>query len=259
MKNNVRADVFIAAMGRSGSTMLANKLTSYEGSVVFIEPSLVVGGNRALIRGFRSVGKDFKERPDLRYLNRIYEIKNDSYKKEFLRWLNGVDYWGFKEVEGAYFQKSVEMFNPRKIVILVRDVKQVFYSFYEKSLKQDRLVDWNVEWIVNKIKKTAECQMQLQEKYPGRSMVVNYEDISREEYLKNFLFKKLGYSFPVGDAGAGFEDFNRSWEVNRNIDREKSDLSPCERGIPSELEGVADKLEEDLKGYVEKMVRRKSS
>jgi len=250
---NNRANVFIAAMGRSGSTILANKLTRPPESLVFIEPHLAQGGNINIVHGMKLIGRDFDEKSDLKYLNEVWKTNPDQYTGEFFRKLGQIDFWGFKEVEPWLFEPSVQIFNPLKIIILVRDLEQVFYSYYEKSFRQNKLDNLGIEWIERRIKRAADAQLNLLKKYPDITIVVNYNQKNDDTYLKDKVFSFIGFNGGV-DGGIGHFGFQRrSWEIERNKNRASLNLSPSDRGIPEDLVPVAGRIKSRLSVYREVM------
>lgn len=165
------------------------------------------------------------------------------------KYMSNVGFWGVKEVDGELFQDTLKLVRPRKIVILVRSLDQVFLSFYEKSVKQGRENVWGVDWIKAKMDRACDAQIKLYENNNDNCIVVRYEDmISSPDFIRQ-LAGKVGYNYEFGDEGMFLDEHNRSWELDRNKNRSEALVKTEDRGIPMEIEEYANSYLESKRDY----------
>jgi len=229
-----RPDVYLAALGRSGSTMLANLLTTPPDRWMIIEPRFANGSTgRDVLAQAREVG---------------ISVTNDAWEqgptestfernaRVFDRPLRELSKWGLKEVRSDLLLETQSVLDPVKTVVLVRDLRDAAASLFRKT-EFDSDASYDSEWLHAYLANSPAAIMQLLDQLPPKShRVVRYEDIvslpdSRRE-LANWLEWPLD-----GDPGRNLSTlFQRRREVElhqgvvsrRSLDRRRTTDDPRE-------------------------------
>lgn len=211
------AYLYIAAMGRSGSTAFANMLTVPGQMRVLIEPS-------AAAFGFASYDLS-SNLDDIRtYLNICASGRRDKISGER---------WGVKEVAPRAHLDAIKLLNPRWIVVLTRNIDDVYLSLTEKTYRNgpddphDSL--WIHEYCINSSKSLVELDNRYNQ--DERYLLIRYEDFYSGNYDLDSLHKKLGLTLS-GDQFANLHEYGRSYEISRNLNRSKNlYLSAADRDL----------------------------
>ena len=207
-------DFYIAAMGRSGSTMICNWLTHAPEQLVFIEPSFHEAENTRLLRiQLANFGMPVGDEE--------WAARNESARERFARLMSrrlSGRRWALKEVLCAQHLDVIERMTPKRIVISVRNIHEVALSFFEKHRKQDNLDRFSDDWVADYCKREAHGLVQLRDMLMQRQIahhIIRYEDFTRgnsyREDLSSFVEWRGG-----GNVSAHFDDFDRTFEIERH-------------------------------------------
>lgn len=242
-----RADLYIAAMGRSGSTYLANCLTTPPSRWVFNEPWFVSGAlsknlrDRAEAFGWPSDNPSWWLPPD----RRNAEGMRDRYRTFLLPHIARLDRWGVKEVRGDFHVPTIRTIRPAHIIVLVRDIRQVVLSLLEKSIRQNAMETHGREWITQYCGAAAKVLVDLaSDGSDGRMRVVRYEDLIRDESERRRIEAWLDWPMG-GDPSHGLAAYGRGYEVERQLGSEGA----AKRLLPSDAEAIVDEIAGRQRAY----------
>jgi hypothetical protein len=217
-------DFYIAAMGRSGSTMIANWLASPPGRLVFVEPSFLTVKNTRLLKiQLESFG--------LAPTDAEWAQSDQSAASRFARLmvprLIGRK-WAVKEVLCAEHLAALDQLRPSRVLITVRNIVDVALSFFEKHRLQGNLERFSDQWVVDYCVREASGLVGLRDELIRRSIpfeIARYEDFTQSEETRASVAKFVGW--PGGGAtDAHLDRFDRSFEAERHGSR----VSPQNRG-----------------------------
>lgn len=197
-------DFYIAALGRSGSTALANWLTTPPSHVVLHEPNLL------------------GETP-----TRLLEIQLTEWGMTREQALAG--HWAAKEVQTELHHRMIDAFRPAKIVLCVRNIRDAALSLFEKHRLQDSLDRYSDDWAADYMLTEAEGLVRLAERLDREAVpwrVMRHEEFG--ERSLRALADWLGWP-GGGDMARGFEAFGRAFEADR----------ARVRGLPAEVTALA--------------------
>lgn len=207
-------DFYVAAIGRSGSTMLCNWLSSPPQHIVFLEPFFLRAMNSRLLRiqlrdfGMPVSDEDWAQRD---------EAAPDRFGRLMCHRLLGRN-WALKEVLCKEHVRILDALKPGKVLITVRDIGDVALSFFEKHRTQGNLDrfsdDWVVRYCLEESKGILEYQLSLVKKgVPNR--VVRYEDVTNSPAELASVEAFVGWP-GGGSTSKHFVEFDRSFEVERH-------------------------------------------
>lgn len=217
-------DFYIAAMGRSGSTMIANWLTSSACRLVFIEPSFLRLPNTRLLRiQLESLGLG----PTDEEWNEEDTSASSRFGRLMAPRLAGRS-WAVKEVLCSEHFAALGQLGPKRVLITVRNIADVALSFFEKHRLQANTDRFSDEWVVDYCTREAAGLVAFRDELVRRSVafeIVRYEDFTRSEEQRKRVADFVGW--PGGGAtDAHLDRFDRSFEAERHGDS----VSPRNRG-----------------------------
>ena len=219
----MRPDFYIAAIGRSGSTLLCNWLTRAPHQLVFNEPFFCRRSNSRLLRiqlanfGMAASAGEWRERE---------ETAEERFERIMAKRLEDRR-WAFKEVLYEEHEKVLAGFAPPKIVITLRNIADAALSFFEKHRTQDNLDRFDDEWVTRYCIRESAGIVQLTKELDARRIprfLLRYEDFIQSEQARKAVQNFLGWT-GGGEVAAHFHDFDRGFE----IDRHGSSISPMLR------------------------------
>lgn len=241
-------DFYIAAMGRSGSTMICNWLTHPPEQLVFIEPSFLEVENPRLLRiqlaNFGMPASDEEWAP-----------RDESGAQRFARLmaprLKGRR-WAIKEVLCSQHRSVVERLTPGRIIISVRNIRDVALSFFEKHRQQDNLHRFSDDWVADYCRREAGGLIKLRDELTKRRIaydVIRYEDFTQSAQSRASFSSFVGWQGD-GDVVAHLKEFDREFEVNRHGSAVSASLRrENERLLASEQIGLAQAIEGQCTDY----------
>ncbi len=178
------AAVYIAALPRSGSTMLANLLTSPPQRWVLVEPglhcptpspSLSFQYNRFLEASGAAPDEAVTTSPRL-LVKRLGDL------------LPTLEFWGLKEV-GTDHPAVISYARPRKTIILVRDIRDALLSLLEKHSAPERR--WEPQSQMSFLGDCCAALIDLARDGSPDTRICRYEDLVSSEVAPNF--RTAGY------------------------------------------------------------------
>ncbi|MBU2977957.1 hypothetical protein [Alteromonas sp. C1M14] len=192
----IELDVYIASMGRSGSTALANFLTDpQKQQYIFVEPDIVNGPNAVFFDQLRD-----------------FQLQDQSHLGEFdfsnLR--NAGAKVGVKEVKCSFHNQMGTLFKADKTIITCRSIDNVYLSLLEKHRLQQLALDdaWAFDYCVRE----ANGLVMFAQKFPI-DYVVKYEDFSTSQGVRDTLSDKLNF-VGGGEVDRGFVNYGRKFEAD---------------------------------------------
>lgn len=207
-------DFYVAAIGRSGSTMLCNWLARPPEQLVFIEPFFMRTRNPRLLRIQLA---DFGLAVD----DEEWSFEDATAEARFRRMmaprLKGRR-WAFKEVLCEEHFKAVEALAPPRVVITVRDIGDVALSFFEKHRLQNNLERFADEWVRDYCVRETAGILAFRDMLGERGipfLVVRYEEFTRSESARQQVADFVGWQ-AGGEIDSHLAQFDRAFEVERH-------------------------------------------
>lgn len=241
-KNDLfEADLYIAAMGRSGSTHLASVLTTPPTRWVLNEPRFLDG---VLSGAIRERSAEFGWPVDAQHWwiprNNRSNLSYETRYREFLApRLRKLARWGVKEVRPDFHLPTIATIQPRKVIVLVRNLRDVALSLLEKQMRQGTMATRGPDWIRDYCNSAAQALLELAERHHDRTRIVRYEDYIHLPSERNDLEKWLDWPMD-GEPFAEFTLHNREYEVRRWQDpggtNEERELPPNAHKIAEEIQ-----------------------
>lgn len=209
-----RPDFIIAAMGRSGSTMLSNWLCRPPGQLVFIEPFFLRASNPRLLRiqlqdfGLPASDQEWRERE---------ESGPDRFRRIMGPRLIGKR-WAFKEVLHEEHVRTIAAFRPSRVVVAVRNLEDIALSFLEKHRIQSNLDRFGDDWVADYCQRESVGILELVEQLQRDGIpntVVRYEDFTRSQAAREALLDFVEWE-GGGRVASHLAGFDRQFEVDRH-------------------------------------------
>jgi hypothetical protein len=187
-------DVYIAAMGRSGSTALANWLTIPPTHFVLHEPGLLRSQPTRLL-GMQLSG---------------WGVTLDDVMSA---------HWAAKEVEPHDHDPMIAAYSPARILICVRDIREAVKSYLEKHRVQGLLDRFDDRWTRDYVIECASSLVRLANRLDAEGKpwrIARYEEFARDPDRLADLAGWIGWP-GGGDTSAGFKEFDRGYEADRHV------------------------------------------
>jgi hypothetical protein len=209
--------LYIAAMGRSGSTALCNLLTSPPRRLALVEPWLHLGAkSKTLLQQLQRFGFDVSEE-DWKVSGKgtaDEESTEDRLERLISPLLATLDRWAVKEVRPDFHDENIALLKPRKTLVLVRDIRDVVLSLLEKQARNPR-EGYDEAWVRDYIVKAARSAENLAPSAGAASRVVRYEDLVSKPELRRDLSQWLDWPM-TGAATANMDLYGREYERQRH-------------------------------------------
>ncbi len=246
--NQLKPDVYIAAIGRSGSTMLCNILTREPDQIMFVEPKFHAPPYRNILKPqLAQYGMEFDESE----MAAIQDLPPDEVLETLLgAHLRSVK-WGFKEVQCSEHRQVLDLFAPAHILVNVRHIFNVALSFIEKHRRQgneDRFpLSWVREYCLRETQGLVEfCQELAQRGIAYR--VVRYEDFMADPQERKALGEYLGWTYG-GIPDRFLNDLNRGFEARRHAMDGFRETPLADRGLSGQEIRYAREIEAQCAQY----------
>jgi hypothetical protein len=194
----VYPDLYIASMGRSGSTLIANWLSVPEhNQYIFVEPNLTQGVSPLL-------------RTQLERFNLSAALPGSDVTLADISALLADRKWGVKEVKGLLHDQLGTTLRPRRVVITVRDITEVYLSLVEKHRIQGIDDRFDPEWSRQYCLRESAYLNHLHRAHPEYH-VVRYQDFVSSSACREQLADYTGFR-GGGTVDFNFDLYNRSYE-----------------------------------------------
>jgi hypothetical protein len=246
------ADLYIAAMGRSGSTFLCNAFTVPPDQIVIAEPRFHA----------RSIDHTWQELthlvPGVTRAEVEKAVDGCTTTAEYIeriqnRFLRELKFWGVKEVEAAAHMEMIDLLRPRLVVVLVRDIEEVALSLVEKINRQQWQEKYDWRWIEEYVRTSAAALVEVAGRVES-SIVIKYDQLLDPETIPS-LACRIGVP-ATGDPSLRLMEAKREWEIERNACRTAASISPQDRGVGAEDIKKARELRRRAEAYNECFFRR---
>jgi hypothetical protein len=207
-------DFYVAAIGRSGSTMLCNWLASPPNRLVFHEPFFLRPQNSRLLRiqldelGMAVSDEDWAERD---------ETPAQRFERLMAPRLQGRR-WGLKEVLCEEHVRILDALAPARVLITVRNIADVALSFFEKHRVQGNLDRFSDEWVERYCISESAGLVDYHRLLHARAIphhVVRYEDFIAADAERAAVARFVGWP-GGGRTGDHLAAFDRAFEVERH-------------------------------------------
>lgn len=209
-----RPDFYVAAIGRSGSTMLCNWLSRPPGQLVFIEPFFMRPANPRLLRiqlaDFGMAVSDAEwTRPDATAAKRFQRLMQPRLKGRS---------WAFKEVLCEEHFRVLHSFAPKRVLIAVRDIVDVALSFFEKHRLQCNLDRFSDQWVNDYCIRECAGILEFRDRLEAQGIplrVVRYEDFTSSQASRRDIADFVAW-IPGGRIDSHLAEFDRRFEIERH-------------------------------------------
>lgn len=232
------ADVYVAAMGRSGSTVLCD-LMSHSMHVCLIEPRFDFGVfdqhiRTQILNAGVVIAEDSWGEPG----SRDNAGLRDRYRRGFVPSLCQMVRWGAKEVRPELHEPTIDTINAKRIVVLVRDARDVMCSYYEKIVHGGGDHEGSVNYVSGYLPKAAETLALLASR--PNAIVARYEDFTKSASDLRSLERRMDWPL-IGKPNASFSSIARAAEAERH----KGAVTPAQAyDRESSLDFMASTLEQ---------------
>lgn len=246
-----RAHAYVAAMARSGSTLLCNLLTDGHAHWLISEPRFDFGmtakhlAPHAVAFGLVGAEPDWLVPSPQRTPGRIHE----RYRTCLAPGLSKLQRWGAKEVRCELHDDTIRTIRPDRIVVCVRDIGDIYLSLLEKAAVQGNEDSYDKNWarahcLENATWMRAYCKNS--ETYP---IIARYEDFAKTPTERERLAKALDWPL-CGDETGYLQTLGRGFEVERHA-RQRGLTQAHMRGLDAEALREAGELREICREYQE--------
>ncbi len=245
------ADIYIAAMGRSGSTLLCNLMTFEPGHLCIHEPWFMNGmSNESARVQFAQAGIDIAEEI---WRHGVLPRRHDSYLLRYRELiapaLSRLTRWGAKEVRGEFHLPTILTIRPKRILLLGRDIRQVAFSLYSKDLTEGSSEEMARKFSFGYASLAARKLVELREMLPHPNFsIARYEDFSASISALSELARVLDWPF-AGTPNANFDTFGRASEAKRHGGRMTRAQFYADGDFPPDVVRIADELAELFPDY----------
>ena len=210
----MKPDLYIAAMGRSGSTLVTNWLTRPGSQVLFYEPNFFAG---------KVTAKLASQCHDLGVS--ITDVKENETGIGTRLWLenrfgNQFDKlkWGFKEVLCDLHERCLAELEPEFTIVTVRNITDIYLSFIEKHKIQQNEhrfpPQWSYDYCVSESERMVAFARRL-EAQNHRHVIVRYEDFVASPEKRAEIEQVSGWQ-GGGDLSRHLSLFDRGFEASKH-------------------------------------------
>jgi hypothetical protein len=243
-----RPDFYLAAMGRSGSTMMCNWLTIPPDQLVFIEPSFLDLPNARLLRiqlaNFGMAASDEEwDAPDQSAVERFERLIAPRLASKS---------WALKEVLCSQHRPVIDRLAPCRVLISVRNIFDVALSFFEKHRDQDNLHRFSDGWVADYCLRESAGLVELQQQLRFSTIptaVIRYEDFTQSEAARRDMTDFLGWD-GGGATDMHLNHFDRAFEVERHGSGVSSRIRECgKRELHPSAVALAHSIEQKCAEY----------
>lgn len=191
----MKMDTVVYGMMRSGTTLVCDLLTVPGTSLIFNEPMLMEDWPAAKVVEMHAVAKAFglavEDRPPAKEAFGTLAAYFDRALGPELAKLNN---WGVKEVHFHYWRELLDRYQPDKLVLCVRDIRDIALSALD--LVHGSLLAFpggkrmrDEAWLVARLRHDVREMLALRSR---PHILVRYEDLTRQVESQNRLAEYVG-------------------------------------------------------------------
>lgn len=209
-----RPDFYVAAIGRSGSTLLCNWLCRPPDHLVFIEPLFLGTSNPRLLRiqleDFGMAAQDVE-----------WERRDETGAERFRRLMGprlAGRQWAFKEVLCEQHFEVLDALVPKRVIVTVRNLEDVALSFFEKHRLQGNLDRFDRQWVVDYCRREGAGILRFLDRLESGKVphvVLRYEDFTHSDAARAAIADFVGWE-GGGRIDSHLERFDRQFEIDRH-------------------------------------------
>ncbi len=251
--NLPRMNLLIAGMGRAGTTALANLLTTPPDRWIIIEPGLTRDGigEHVFEQAARFGAPVAVSRDDWTAAGE-HEPGLTRFARTIGPGLSRLKAWGVKEVNPAGLDELIRVFEPRQVLLAVRDIRDCAISVIEKSRRhaaEGRPVQTD-QWMAKRLTDAGAALVRLKQCLGDeRVRTVQYETFTTDESFRAELSRWLDWPI-TGDPGRCLDLFGREYETARHSGRVgSSSVARHVRETSRELLDFAAHVEQQAHAY----------
>lgn len=248
-----RMDLLIAGMGRAGTTALANLLTTPPEHWVIIEPGLTRDGvGEHVFEQARRFGAPVAVSEEAWRAGGDRETGLERFARTIGPGLSALRGWGVKEVNPMGLDELIRVFEPRKVLLAVRDIRDCAISVLEKSrlhAAEGRPVQSD-DWLARRLTDAGAALVRIRSRLDAsRVRTVQYERFTTDAAYRDSLESWLDWPL-TGDPGRCMDLFGREYEVARHAGSvSASSVDRREREQSAEALRFAARVEQDAAAY----------
>ena len=246
----LKMDLLVYGMMRSGTTLISDLLTVPGQSLVFDEPMMLSPWDDAKVRDVHRVARGFglpvpETPPDAGNFTRIADYFEESLAPS----LTKLGFWGVKEVHFFNWRELVERYRPGKLVLCVRDLRDIALSALDLTLGSqlafpgaERMRD--EAWLLTRLSYDVHELLELRQR---PHLLLRYEDLTGDPERAAALAAYAG----LDALGSG--SLNRSASTGSTRVRE---LEKHGAAISDRSRGRFDREEDHLKRWLAEHIWR---
>ena len=208
-------DLYLAAMGRSGSTLLCDLYSHYPSRWLMSEPWIVRGAygvalrQRASTLGFDIPDKDW-------YAKIAGEAPLDRFWRVYGEIVGSLEFFGAKEVRCEFHEEYYRLMHPRKVLILVRDIRDVIISLIEKAEIENK-EGYDLAFVSQYLRDNCRGLIEFYNAVTGGEVeVLKYEEFSTSEERRKQIDRFIGHGRIESIPETGSNVSIRPWEIERH-------------------------------------------
>lgn len=229
------AELYVAAMARSGSTVLCDLMT-YQGNLCLIEPCFMRGAtDLKMLDQFHNAGIRLAEHDWKRLKSKTATGYSERYMNMLAPALLRCDRWGAKEVRPEYHVPTIATLNPKRVLVLVRDARDVAHSLFDKVQRDGGSREEAVLYVEGYLPAAAQSLETLAKRLDV--IISRYEDFTCSQEEMRSLATKLDWPL-LGRPNSSFVGLNRVEEANLHKGAISKARTYRNRTNPGFLEGV---------------------
>jgi hypothetical protein len=202
-------DFVIYGILRSGTTVLSDLLTVKDKSLVLYEPDILLTsyknekqdaeGHEAIYKSLNGFGIDSSEFKC--WDKRKYPTFLQFFDKKIYPTLSKLQSWGVKLVRFDDWEGFLAAYQPQRLILSVRDIRDVVLSAYDLATKLNTLV-FNELWIEKRVIDSCN-QLVKMSKLPH--FLVRYEDLCSNTCMQQNVSKYVGVD-TLGEKISNFDN-----------------------------------------------------
>lgn len=246
-----RSHVYVAAMARSGSTLLCNLFTDRHAHWMISEPRFDFGmtakhlAPRAVAFGLVETETAWLVPSPQRTPERVHS----RYHSCLAPGLSRLRRWGAQEVRCELHEDTIRTIRPGRIVVCVRDIGDIYLSLLEKAAVQGNQDSYGRAWAWRHCMDNAAWMHGYCREFGNSPIIARYEDFAKSSTGRARLAEALDWPL-CGDETGDLKALGRGFEAERH-GRQRGLTAARERGLGAKALHEAAELREICHAYQE--------